>query len=88
MNDKEKNRRYLNAIGIEAAKALYKESGEEAVYPGAIVGVWSDDTIDEGLEANRPVAEIAEAAEVSIRTVLRRKRQRLGLNDKSPVPEI
>lgn len=71
MMDFEKNKLYLDTLGIERVKALCKEAGEEAIYPQAIFHVWQVETIKEGLAANKDLAEIAQEVGMSLRSVQR-----------------
>jgi hypothetical protein len=84
MRDHKKDKRYLEILGIEKTKALYAESGEEPVYPGALMREWQDEQIDECLKKNEKLSDIVEKTDASLSKVKRRKRLYLGLKNKNP----
>lgn len=64
------------------ARALYAESGEEPVYPGAMVREWEDEQIDIGLMNNEKEKDIIARTGVSRTKVRTRKEKYLGRKKK------
>jgi hypothetical protein len=80
MLDVEKNELALSILGDERARELVKAFPLEPIYPHAVFHALQLKIIDEGLNNNDKIEDIAERADVSERTVLRRKKDNLGFN--------
>jgi hypothetical protein len=79
MLDYETNKRALDLLGIKLLDALIEIFKSGPFYPHAARHIWEHEQIDEGLERNDKEADIAQSAGVSVRTVVRRKRNRIGI---------
>jgi hypothetical protein len=84
MGDKEKAKAHLKIVGIKRAKAMYAVSGEEAVYPGAIISESNEQQVVKRLLKRQKPSTIIKHVDVCLKTVETHRNRLFGFKSKKP----